>query len=133
MQHEFQIVLVPLVLCVIDIASGYVAAMRTGTVNSTVMFDGMWNKMSEVFAIVVGKAVEICISIFGADFVGTELSIPVCTAVCAYLSLYEITSIVENIGKMNPTIGKWLIEHIGIEPYKVNQSDNGWYDDSDIK
>lgn len=133
MQHEFQIVFVPLVLCVIDIASGYVAAMRTGTVNSTVMFNGMWNKMSEVFAIVVGKAVEICISIFGADFVGTELNVPVCTAVCAYLSLYEITSIVENIGKMNPTIGKWLIEHIGIEPYKVNQSDNGWYDDSDIK
>lgn len=133
MQHEFQIVFVPLVLCVIDIASGYVAAMRTCTVNSTVMFNGMWNKMSEVFAIVVGKAVEICISIFGADFVGTELSVPVCTAVCAYLSLYEITSIVENIGKMNPTIGKWLIEHIGIEPYKVNQSDNGWYDDSDIK
>lgn len=120
-------------LCVIDIASGYIAAMRTGTVNSTVMFDGMWNKMSEVFAIVVGKAVEICISIFGADFVGTDLSVPVCTAVCAYLSLYEITSIVENIGKMNPTIGKWLIEHIGIEPYKVNQPDNGWYDDSDIK
>lgn len=133
MQHEFQIVFVPLMLCVIDIASGYVAAIRTGTVNSTVMFNGMWNKMSELFAIVVGKAVEICISIFGADFVGTELSVPVCTAVCAYLSLYEITSIVENIGKMNPTIGKWLIEHIGIEPYKVNQSDNGWYDDSDIK
>lgn len=120
-------------LCVIDIASGYVAAMRTGTVNSTFMFNGMWNKMSEVFAIVVGKVIEICISIFGADFVGTELSVPVCTAVCAYLSLYEITSIVENIGKMNPTIGKWLIEHIGIEPHKVNLSDNGWYDDSDIK
>lgn len=133
MQHEFQIVLAPLVLCVIDIASGYIAAMRTGTVNSTVMFDGMWNKMSEVFAIVVGKAIEICISIFGADFVGTDFSVPVCTAVCAYLSLYEITSIVENIGKMNHTIGKWLIEHIGIEPHKVNQSDNAWYDDSDIK
>lgn len=132
MQHEFQIVFVPLVLCVLDVASGYIAAMRTGTVNSTVMRDGMWNKMGEVFAIVVGKAVEICISIFGADFVGMEMNVPVCTAVCAYLSLYEVTSIVENIGKMNPTIGKWLIEHIGIEPHKVNQFDS-WYGDSDIK
>ncbi len=60
------------------------------------------------------------------------MNVPVCTAVCAYLSLYELTSIVENIGKMNPTIGKWLIEHIGIEPNKVNQFDS-WYDDSDIK
>ena len=133
MQHEFQIIVVPLVLCSVDIASGYIAAMRTGAVNSTVMRDGMWNKMGEVFSIVVGKAVEICISIFGSDFAGVQMNVPVCTAVCAYLSLYEITSIVENIGKMNPAIGKWLIEHIGIEPYKVNQSDNGWCDDSDIK
>lgn len=133
MQHEFQIIVVPLVLCVVDVASGYIAAMRTGNVNSTVMRDGMWNKMGEVFAIVVGKAIEICISTFGSGFIGVDISVPVCTAVCAYLSLYEITSIVENIGKMNPVIGKWLIKHIGIEPYKVNQSDNIWYDDSDIK
>lgn len=132
MQHEFQIILIPLTLCAIDVVSGYIAAIRTGTVNSTVMRDGMWNKMGEVFAIVVGKAVEICISIFGTDFVDVEMNVPVCTAVCAYLSLYEVTSIIENIGKMNPAIGKWLIEHIGIEPHKVNQLD-GRYDDSDIK
>ena len=133
MNHDFQIIFVPLVLCMVDVVSGYIGAMRTGTVNSTVMRDGLWNKMAEVLAIVVGKAVEICISVFGADFIGTELSVPVCTAVCAYLSLYELTSIVENIGKINPNIGKWLIEHIGIEPYKVNQSDNGWFDDEDVK
>lgn len=132
MRHEFQIIVMPLVLCTVDVASGYIAAMRTGTVNSTFMFNGLWNKMGEMFAIVVGKAIEICISIFGTDFVGVQMNIPVCTAVCAYLSLYEITSIVENVGKMNPTIGKWLIEHIGIEPHKVNQFDS-WCDDSDIK
>lgn len=132
MQHEFQIIVMPLVLCAVDVASGYIAAMRTGTVNSTFMFNGLWNKMGEMLAIVVGKAIEICISIFGTDFVGVQMNIPVCTAVCAYLSLYEITSIVENIGKMNPTIGKWLIEHIGIEPHKVSQFDS-WCDDSDIK
>lgn len=132
MQHEFQIVLIPLTLCALDVVSGYIAAIRTGTVNSTVMRDGMWNKMGEVFAIVVGKAVEICISIFGTDFVGVDMNVHVCTAVCAYLSLYEITSIVENIGKMNQAIGKWLVEHIGIEPHKVDQFAD-WYDDSDIK
>lgn len=132
MQHEFQIIVIPLVLCTVDVASGYIAAMRTGAVNSTFMFNGLWNKMGEMFAIVVGKTIEICISIFGTGFVGVKMNIPVCTAVCAYLSLYEITSIIENIGKMNPTIGKWLIEHIGIDPHKVNQFDS-WYDDSDIK
>lgn len=122
MQHEFQIISVPLALCVLDVASGYIAAVCNGSVDSTVMRDGMWNKMGNVFAIVVGKAMEICISVFGTAFAGAEMNVPVCTAVCAYLSLYEITSIVENIGRVNPTVGKWLIEHIGIEPHKVNQS-----------
>lgn len=132
MQHEFQIILIPLTLCALDVVSGYIAAIRTGTVNSTVMRDGMWNKIGEMLAIVVGKSVEICISIFGSDFVGVEMNVPICTAVCAYLSLYEITSIMENIGKMNPNIGKWLVEYLGIAPHKVNHPDS-WYDDSDIK
>lgn len=132
MQHEFQIILVPLTLCALDVVSGYIAAIRTGTVNSTVMRDGMWNKIGEILAIVVVKAVEICISVFGTDFVGVEMSVPLCFLFCGYLALYEITSIIENIGKMNPAIAKWLIEHIGIAPHKVNQFDS-WYDDSDIK
>lgn len=132
MQHEFHIILIPLTLCALDVVSGYIAAIRTGTVNSTVMRDGMWNKIGEMLAIVVVKAIEICISVFGADFAGTEITVPLLPLFCGYLAVYEITSNIENIGKMNPTVAKWLVEHIGIEPRKVNQFDS-CYDDSDIK
>lgn len=132
MQHEFQIILIPITLCALDVVSGYIAAIRTGTVNSTVMRDGMWNKIGEMLAIVVVKAIEICISVFGTDFVGVDVSVPLCFMFCGYLALYEITSIIENIGKMNPTVAKWLVEHIGIAPHKVNMIDS-CYDDSDIK
>lgn len=132
MQHEFQIILIPLTLSALDVVSGYIAAIRTGTVNSTVMRDGMWTKIGEMLAIVVVKAIEICISVFGADFVGMEITVPLLPLFCGYLAIYEITSNIENIGKMNPTVGKWLIEHIGIDPHKVNQFDS-WHDDSDIK
>lgn len=132
MQHEFQIILIPLTLAALDVVSGYIAAIRTGTVNSTVMRDGMWKKIGEMLAIVVVKAIEICISVFGADFVGMEITMPLLPLFCGYLALYEITSNIENIGKMNPTVGKWLIEHIGIDPNKVNQFDS-LYDYSDIK
>lgn len=132
MQHEFQIIVVPLALCALDVVTGYIAAIRTGTVNSTVMRDGMWNKIGEMLALAVVKSVEICISIFGADFVGVQINVPLFALFCGYLALYEITSNIENIGKINPSVGKWLVEHIGIDPYKVNLS-NDWYDDSDIK
>lgn len=132
MQHEFQIILIPLTLSALDVVSGYIAAICTGTVNSTVMRDGMWKKIGEMLAIVVVKAIEICISVFGADFVGMEITVPLLPLFCGYLAIYEITSNIENIGKMNPTVGKWLIEHIGIDPNKVNQFDS-LYDDSDIK
>lgn len=126
--------MLPLILCALDVLTGYAAAMRRGELNSTIMRDGLWNKMGEVFAIVMGKMVEICLSVFGGDFIGTDLDVPICTAVCGYIAIYEITSIIENIGKLNPVIGKWLIEHLGIDGYKVGiDTSSDWLDDEDFK
>lgn len=133
MEHQLYIIAVPLVLALLDVVSGYAGAMKTGTLNSTVMRNGLWNKIAEVFAIIVGKACDICVSLFGTEFLGKQVDTPICVAVCAYLSLYELTSIMENIGKLNPSIGDWLIKKLGIEPYKVGKSDTSWFDDSDIK
>ena len=133
MNHELYVVAVPLALVLIDVVSGYAGAVKTGMLNSTIMRDGLWNKLAEVFAIIVGKCADICVSIYGTEFFGHDVSSPVCLAICAYLSLYELTSIMENIGKLNPIIGNWLIKKLGIEPYKVGKSDTSWYDDSDIK
>lgn len=108
-----------MVMACLDLASGYLAAMHNGEVNSSVMFEGMFKKLSEVLAIVVAKATEFAITVFGAAELGLNPSIPVCTAVCVFITAYELVSIVENIGKMNPAIGSALVRILGIDPSKV--------------
>lgn len=117
--NEYYILLVPMALMCLDLVSGYAAAMHNGEVNSTVMRDGLWNKLSEVLAIVLGKATEFAITVFGADEVGITTTVPVCNAVCVFITVYELVSVIENIGKMNPAIGSALVRILGIDPDKV--------------
>lgn len=119
MEEYVYIIICPLAFCVLDIVTGYVAAMRNGTLNSSVMRNGLWSKSAEVLAVLVSIFVQFGIKIYGASFLNVELDIPIITAICAYISLYELTSIVENIGKMNQAIGEKLIELFGIDPAKV--------------
>lgn len=133
MKHQYIVIMLPLCMCALDVITGYAAAMRRGELNSTVMKEGLWNKIGEVLAIVVSKCAEICITVFGIDFVNIDFKVPICTAMCAYVTLYELTSNVENIGKMNPIIGKWLVKHLGLNPYKVGLTGFESYDDEDVK
>lgn len=117
--NELYIIITPMVMACLDLLSGYLAAMHNGEVNSSVMFEGMFKKLSEVLAIVVAKATEFAITVFRAAELGMNPSIPVCTAVCVFITVYELVSVVENIGKMNPAIGGALVRILGIDPSKV--------------
>ena len=117
--NEFYIIVAPMVMACLDLASGYLSAMHNGEVDSSRMFEGMFKKLSEVLAIVVAKATEFAITVFGAAELGLSPSIPVCTAVCVFITVYELVSVVENIGKMNHAIGCALVRILGIDPSKV--------------
>lgn len=117
--NGFYIIVTPMVMACLDLVSGYLAAMHNGNVDSSRMFEGMFKKLSEVLAIVVAKATELAISVFGATELGMNPSVPVCTAVCVFITVYELVSVVENIGKMNPAIGGALVRILGIDPSKV--------------
>lgn len=119
MEHDLLVMATPLCMALLDVVTGYASAARNGRLNSTVMRDGLWNKLAEMFAIVAAKSFEFCITLFGTEELGVKPMIPVTLGVCAYLTLYELTSIVENIGKMSPAIGRKLVEVFGIEPSKV--------------
>lgn len=119
MEHEIYIMCAPLVLMCVDVLTGYAGAKREGTVNSTVMRDGLWNKLGELCAIVVGRLFEVCVALFGSAQLGTAVNVPVTAGICAYLCVYEFTSILENIGKLSPTVAKKLVEILGIDPSKM--------------
>lgn len=117
--NEFYIIVTPMVMVCLDLVSGSLAAMHRGEMNSSVMFEGMFKKLSEVLAIVVAKATELAIAVFGAAELGMSPRIPVCMAICIFITMYELVSVVENIGKMNPAIGGALVRILGIDPSKV--------------
>lgn len=119
MDQNVVMIMVSLGLAVFDVVTGYVSAIKCNTLNSSVMREGLWSKLGEVFAICLCPAIEFVISLYGESFVHTSLSIPITTGVCAYVTLYEITSIIENIGKLNTDLGSWLVNTIGFEPGKV--------------
>lgn len=119
MNQNITMITVALALAVFDVVTGYVAAIKNGDLNSSVMRAGLWSKLGEVFAIVVAFAIEFAVSFYGDAFIHVALDIPVTTGVCAYITVYELTSIIENIGKLNPDLGKWLVNTIGIDPAKV--------------
>lgn len=119
MNQNITMITVALALAVFDVVTGYVAAIKNGDLNSSVMRAGLWSKLGEVFAIVVAFAIEFAVSFYGDAFIHVALDIPVTTGVCAYITVYELTSVIENIGKLNPDLGKWLVNTIGIDPAKV--------------
>lgn len=140
MPNEVKFVLAPLVMMCLDVMFGYVGAIRKGTLNSTVMRDGLWNKTLEMLIIATGFGAQFCISVFGKAQLGFEVNIPVSTGICAYICVYELTSIIENIGKLSPKIGEKFIEILGIDPEKVgliriddfsDSFDSGVIDESD--
>lgn len=113
-------ILLPCIMMVLDITTGYIAATFMGTVDSKKMKKGIYGKLAELFAIVLAFFLEFAFTVFGPDSLGVSVNIPIGVSVCAYVFLVELVSIIENIGCMNPKVGVKLIEIMGINPDKVN-------------
>lgn len=113
-------ILLPCIMMVLDIATGYIAATFMGTVDSKKMKKGIYGKLAELFAIVLAFFLEFAFTVFGPDSLGVSVNIPIGVSVCAYVFLVELVSIIENIGCMNPKVGVKLVEIMGINPDKVN-------------
>lgn len=122
MPDNFLIVVLPLVAIVFDFIVGFAAAAKNGVVSSTVMRRGMWNKLSEVLAIMFGFLCEFGIEVFGASTLGFNVNIPIVVGICVYIFLYEVVSIIENLGCMNPALAEKLTTVIGIHPDKMRMN-----------
>lgn len=122
MPDNFLIVVLPLVAIVFDFIVGFIAAAKNNMVSSTVMRRGMWNKLSEVLAIMFGFLCEFGIEVFGASTLGFNVNIPIVTGICVYIFVYEVVSIIENLGCMNPELADKLTTVIGIHPDKMKMN-----------
>ena len=95
-----------LILCLfiaLDFVSGLLKALSNGTYESSKMRKGLYHKIGELFAWGFCLACDITLPQFGID-----LPFALVNAVTVYIVLMESGSIIENIGIMNPEIGKYL-------------------------
>ena len=95
--------IIPAMFILFDVISGILKAAYEGNVSSYAMRKGMFNKLGEILALMLGKLVEYASLQYQLGF-----SIPLYTAIAAYLILMETLSILENISAMNPAMGQFL-------------------------
>lgn len=96
------------VLVILDVIFGLAKAYVENNISSTKMRLGALHKMTYVGLIALAYVVEI-----EQQHIDLGISIPIVNPVCVFLSLTEITSIIENLIAINPTfststIGKFF-------------------------
>lgn len=91
-----------LVLILFDIVAGVVAAAKNHTLDSSVMRDGLFNKVGEILLLLLGVFCNLILETYPF----TQLGIPseVAYAVAVYIAGMEVLSILENICKVNPDL-----------------------------
>lgn len=87
-------------LITLDYLTGIAKAIATKSLSSAVMRQGLWHKVAEITAILLA---------FIVTEQGKHIGMPyqidyLLTGVVVWVSVMEVTSILENIGEMNPEL-----------------------------
>lgn len=88
------------ILIAMDYLSGIAAAVSRGDLQSSKMREGLWHKLGEVVAILLAYLVAEEGHYIGLPY-QIDLLIP---AVLIWISVMEITSILENLAILNPDL-----------------------------
>lgn len=84
---------------VLDLITGTIKAFAEHDFASSVMREGLFHKVGSILCIVLGLYAD-----YAQQYIDLGVTIPVSGAICAYISLMEIGSVVENVAKINPEI-----------------------------
>ena len=95
--QDFWVFLLPCILMLIDVITGYYNAWKTNTVSSQKMRDGLGKKIAELCYIVI------------AFFIGLAFDIkPVTYFISLYVIYMELVSIAENCKKLGVALPKTI-------------------------
>lgn len=96
-----------LLFILLDIISGYAAALKGNTVSSSKMREGIFKKCGSVMVMLVAVAVE---HLGGYVGIASAITDAIVYGACGLLTVMEITSVLENCCKLNPdlTISKFF-------------------------
>ena len=97
-----------LVFVLLDFVTGITKALKGGSFRSSVMREGLWHKGGELLIIALGLACE-----YFLPWLGVDIQVPIVKAVCIYLYVMELASIIENLGEMFPELQEMLRKVFG--------------------
>ena len=84
-----------------DIISGFLKAWKSHDIKSRALREGLFHKAAFLGVIGLAQLTELA-----ADKIpGIELNLPITGAICAYIILTELVSVLENLKSINPDIG----------------------------
>lgn len=93
---------------VADIATGWLAAIKNGTVSSSKMREGLWHKSGFIMLIVLAYGLDVAGDVLrshGYHFSeGVSLDGLSPILFCGYIVVTEVVSIFENICSINPEV-----------------------------
>ena len=90
---------VTMAFIMLDMITGLIKAFKEKNYTSSIMREGLFHKCGSIICIVLGSLVD-----YAQRFIDLGVTVPVAISICIYISLMEIGSIIENVGKINPQI-----------------------------
>lgn len=82
-----------------DYITGLAKALYKHEYKSSVMREGLYHKVAELFAVVVMYYME-----YGLPMAGITIAFPFVSVMTCYIIIMELSSIIENIGEINPDL-----------------------------
>lgn len=83
----------------LDMVTGIVKAFKEKEFTSSIMREGLFHKCGSILCVVFGGLVD-----YTQKYLDIGVNVPVMSALCAYIILMEIGSIIENVSVINPEI-----------------------------
>lgn len=96
---DFYSLVITLILIVFDFLSGIIKAAKNNNISSTVMREGLYHKGAFIGIIFLAYVCQ-----WGSLHMDLGFTVPLMPSACAYISLTEITSILENLCELNPEL-----------------------------
>lgn len=90
---------IPLVFSILDIITGFTAAVANQNVSSSAMREGLFHKLGFIFALILAALLQ-----YASGLLDLGVEIPTLAAVAVFIILTEAVSILENIAEMNPAL-----------------------------
>lgn len=90
---------IPFVFNVLDVITGFTAAIANQSVSSSAMREGLFHKLGFIFALILAALLQ-----YASGLLDLGVEIPTLGAVAVFIVLTEAVSIIENIADMNPAL-----------------------------